>query len=231
MHLKLLTSAITLLVLTGCASTQPSLKPDPAYAPVAPQPVVHKAAAQTVSASGSIYHSANSVSLYEDQKARRVGDILTIVLQESTNASKSASTSTSKDDEINLASPTVLGSTPTLRGYDMSVASGTNERAFDGEGSSSQSNSLSGRISVSVVEVMSNGNMKVRGEKLMHLNQGDEYVRISGIVRQGDIQSDNTIPSTLVANAHITYGGNGALAEANSQGWLSRFFSSSWWPF
>ena len=231
MHFKLLTSGITLMVLTGCASTQPSLKPDPAYAPVTPQAVVHGAVSQTVSASGSIFHSNNSIVLYEDPKARRVGDILTIVLQESTNASKSASTSTSKEDDVNLASPTVLGSTPTFRGYDMTVNSGTNEREFEGEGSSSQSNSLSGRISVSVVEVMSNGNMKVRGEKLMHLNQGDEYVRISGIVRQADIQSDNTIPSTLVANAHITYGGNGALAEANSQGWLSRFFSSSWWPF
>ncbi|MGD8525667.1 MAG: flagellar basal body L-ring protein FlgH, partial [Thioalkalispiraceae bacterium] len=108
---------------------------------------------------------------------------------------------------------------------------GPNEREFAGEGSSTQSNSLTGRIGVTVVEVMSNGNMKVRGEKLLHLNQGDEFIRISGIVRQVDVRSDNTIPSTLVANAQISYGGNGALAEANSQGWLSRFFSSSWWPF
>ena len=100
MHFKIITSGITLMILTGCASTQPSLKPDPAYAPVAPKAVVHEASAQTVSASGSIYHSANAVVLYEDQKASRVGDILTIVLQESTNASKSASTSTTKDDSV-----------------------------------------------------------------------------------------------------------------------------------
>ena len=230
MHFKLVISGLTLMILTGCVSTQPALKPDPAYAPVSPVAAVSQAAPQTVSASGSIYQAVNSVGLYEDQKARRVGDILTILLKESTNASKSAATSTSKNDEVNLASPTILGATPTFRGYDLSVSSGTNEREFEGEGSSTQSNSLSGRIAVTVVDVMSNGNMKVRGEKLLHLNQGDEFIRISGIVRQVDVQADNTVPSNLVANAQISYGGNGSLAEANSQGWLSRFFSSSWWP-
>jgi flagellar L-ring protein precursor FlgH len=221
---------LTVFILTGCVASKPVLKADPAYAPVKPRAINHSDIPVTKSASGSIYQAATSVSIYEDYKAARVGDILTIVLQESTNASKSAATSTSKEDDIDIAAPALMGATATFRGNELSASSSA-AREFDGEGSSTQSNSLTGRISVTVVEVMHNGNMKVRGEKLLHLNQGDEYIRISGIVRQVDVQANNTVPSNLVANAKITYGGNGALAEANSQGWLSRFFSSVLWPF
>lgn len=229
MH-KLTTIVLTITVLSGCVASKPNIKPDPAYAPVAPQAPATNPVTNTQTSTGSIYQQATAVSFYEDNKARRVGDILTIVLQEATNASKQAATSTTKDDTVDISAPLIAGRTLNYRGKELSASSDAS-REFAGEGTSSQSNSLTGRITVTVTEVLSNGNLKVRGEKLMHLNQGDEYIRIKGIVRASDIQADNTIASPLVANAQITYGGNGALAEANSQGWLSRFFSSVLWPF
>ena len=90
---------------------------------------------------------------------------------------------------------------------------------------------MNGSITVTVAEVLPNGNMIVRGEKWLTLNQGEEYIQISGIVRPQDVRTDNTIFSTLVADARIAYSGKGMLANANSPGWLARFFNSPIWPF
>ena len=98
----------------------------------------------------------------------------------------------------------------------------TAKRDFKGEGAANQSNSLSGNISVTVVEVLPNGNLNVRGEKRVTLNQGDEYIRLSGIVRPVDIDSANTITSDKVADVTIMYIGEGAMADASKMGWLSR---------
>jgi len=103
------------------------------------------------------------------------------------------------------------------------------ERAFDGKASSDQSNSLSGSISVTVSEVLPNGILRIQGEKWLRLNQGDEYIRLTGLVRPQDIGTDNTIPSSKVADARIAYGGTGDFDDVNRQGWLSRFFNSEWW--
>ena len=105
---------------------------------------------------------------------------------------------------------------------DVSVSGGTN---FKGGGSAQQSNALSGQISVTVAQVFPNGTMLVRGEKLIRLNRGDEYVRFSGLVRSADIGPENIVPSTRVADAHIDYGGAGEIAQASKQGWLQRFFN------
>ncbi|MDH5183551.1 MAG: flagellar basal body L-ring protein FlgH, partial [Gammaproteobacteria bacterium] len=104
------------------------------------------------------------------------------------------------------------------------------DQAFDGSGSSAQSNSLQGTISVSVMEVLANGYLVVRGEKILSLNQGDEFIRVSGIIRPEDVSPDNTVQSTKVANVQIIYGGTGALADANRDGWMSKFFKKVW-PF
>ena len=105
------------------------------------------------------------------------------------------------------------------------------ERSFDGAGSSSQSNQLTGQITVTVAQRLPNGNLIVRGEKWLTINQGQELVRIAGIVRPQDIGQDNVVPSTRVADARISYTGRGTLADANTRGWLSRFFNSKWMPF
>jgi len=221
---RLSIAAIALALLAGCMA-MPS-RDDGQWAPTPPmQPPVAAAPAD-----GSIYHDNQNMELFSDARAHRVGDILTIALVESTQASKKASTSTSKKDKANLAAPTILGKGLSLNGNALSAGL-DGERTFDGDGSSSQSNQLTGSITVTVAERLSNGNLIIRGEKWLTINQGQELVRISGIVRPQDISPDNSVPSTRVADARISYTGRGTLADANTRGWLSRFFNSKWMPF
>ncbi len=130
-----------------------------------------------------------------------------------------------------LADPIIFGNSPTWNGNPIFRNSLQSEHEFDGAGESSQSNSLTGSVTVSVVEVLANGNLVVQGEKWININQGEEYIRLRGIVRPSDISTDNTIASTRVANAQIQYSGDGVLNETNSMGWLARFFNGPWMPF
>ena len=113
--------------------------------------------------------------------------------------------------------------------YDLSASIGQNS-AFKGQAKADQSNSLQGNISVSVVKVLPNGNLLVRGEKWIMLNNGNEYIRITGLVRPEDVSSENSVSSQRVANARIYYGGTGDLANTQEQGWLTSFFNGPWWP-
>lgn len=183
------------------------------------------------SSNGAIYQVGRDVDLFENSIARHIGDTVTIVLNEATNAQKSATTKTSKSTNETLPGMSLFGSPVTIHGA--SVLSGTVNDAskFDGEGNSAQSNSLSGYITVTVARVLPNGNLYVKGEKKIWINQGQENVVLSGVIRPIDLAPDNTISSSRVANARITYGGKGAIADVNAQGWLSRFFNSPWTPF
>lgn len=178
--------------------------------------------------SGAIYQPARGLSLFEDVKARRVGDTLTIRLAERTQASKSASSDASKESSVDTGVPVIGGKGITRNGKDLLNNEWETEQDFSGKGSSSQSNSLSGNITVTVAEVYPNGNLLVRGEKWLTLNQGEEFVQISGIVRPVDIASDNSVDSYKVADARITYSGQGTLADANRPGILTRFFIKLW---
>jgi flagellar L-ring protein precursor FlgH len=215
--------ALALAALAGCVTAQS--RDDHQWA--ATMPAEQVAPPPT---DGSIYHAEQGMELFNDARAHRVGDILTISLVESTQASKKASTSTSKKDTSTFAAPTILGHTLKVAGQTADTSL-SGDRAFDGAGDSSQSNQLSGSITVTVAQRLSNGNLLVRGEKMVTINQGQERIRIAGIVRPQDILQDNSVPSTRVADAQIGYTGKGALADANTQGWLSRFFSSKWMPF
>ena len=104
-------------------------------------------------------------------------------------------------------------------------------REFTGEADSSQSNSLSGEITVTVVDILPNNNMVVQGEKWLTLNKGKEYIRIAGVIRPQDVSPENTIESGKLADAQIAYSGEGFLADSNEQGWLTKFFNGKWWPF
>ena len=212
------TLALTIAALLAACHSLPER--DPAYAATRPA-----SPAANAEVTGSLYHVSTGIVLYEDPRARRVGDILIIKLVESTNATKSASTNTKKENAVSIANPSLFGSNIGLG------ATLNSNQDFKGDGGSSQKNSLSGSISVTVTEVLTNGNLLVRGEKLIGINQGHEFVRLSGIVRAQDVQPDNSVLSTQVADAQISYGGKGALADSNGHGWLSRFFLSSWWPF
>ncbi len=227
--------AIALLLLTGCSTLLSSSDPGSEFASVRPEP-----RPLPPQRSGAIFQAGYEMSMFEDLHARRVGDILTIVLSESTNASKTASTNTAKDDEVDIANPIILGANPRFsipRPFssnldDRSFLTTINaEREFSGRGNSAQSNSLSGYITVTVAEVYSNGNLLVRGQKELTINQGKEFVQFSGVVRPADILSDNSVFSSQVADAKIRYIGEGTLADANNQGWLTAFLSSKWWPF
>lgn len=180
--------------------------------------------------SGTIYNPAGSFGLFMDLRARAVGDILTVLLVERTNASKESSTSTQKGTSVDTGSPVFAGRPMTANGLPL-----TNEleadRSFDGQADSSQSNRLDGSITVTVVDRLPNGNLLVRGEKQITINQGEEFVRLEGVIRPVDIGPQNTVQSTKVADARISYAGKGTLAEANRQGWLARFFSSPIFPF
>ena len=221
---KVLISVVVFTALvSGCATTPQELTEfEPIVRPVAPpKPSYHN---------GSLFQ-VRSISLFEDPKPYRVGDVLTILLQESTNASKTAETSTTKEDDVSFDVPTILGISPTRDGNTLLSANIAPEREFSGEADSSQSNSLSGEITVTVVDILPNGNLVVQGEKWLTLNQGKEYIRIAGVVRPQDVTSENTVTSSKLADAQIAYSGEGFLADANNQGWLTRFFNSKWWPF
>lgn len=212
-----------LLALGGCAEV---LGVQPGHYP--PAVPVQAAVARSTTTSGAIYQSSTSMALFDDLKARRVGDSLTIRLSESMQASKSASTGAAKDTTIDTGIPTLLGTNLSIAGKSALNNTVTSKEDFQGKGSSSQSNSLSGNITVTVAEVLPNGNLVVRGEKWLALNQGEEFVQISGIVRTADIATDNSVPSSKIADARITYGGNGAVADSNRPGWLTRMFVKLW---
>lgn len=222
--------SVTLMsfLLGGCKTIyQKAEMDDPNWAPAMPQ-VIDTSNTNP----GAIYNPGSAQMLFQDRKAHRVGDIITIMLTESTQASKNADTEMSKDTSVGLTTPTLLGNQPALGGgtTDLGVnISGAN--AFKAETDTSQSNKLQGTISVTVQGVYPNGNLVVKGEKWLSLHRGSEFIRVAGIIRPEDIDKDNQIPSTRIANAKISYGGVGALAEANEEGWLTRFFNSGLWPF
>lgn len=212
------------VLLSGCASKPVLMEPGSHPATLPPQPPPQ-------STGGAIYKAGYDLRLFDDLKARRIGDTLTVRLRERTQASKSASTDASKNSSLDTGIPVIAGDTITRNGDEILNWEWETGQDFSGEGSSSQSNSLDGDITVTVSEVLPNGNLLVSGEKWLTLNQGEEYIQISGIVRPRDILPDNSVPSFKVADARIAYSGKGAVAAANKPGWLSRFFLSPIWPF
>ena len=210
--------------LAGCVAPTPRPN-DPYYAPVLPRTPLPAAANN-----GSIYQAGFEQNLYSDRKAFRVGDIITITLNERTQASKNANSQMDKTSNTSVGLTSLFGSSLTtnnpIGGNDLSLNAGYNsDRATKGDSKSGQSNSLTGSITVTVADVLPNGIIAVRGEKWLTLNTGDELVRIAGLVRADDIATDNTVSSTRVADARITYSGKGEIARGSRQGWLNRFFS------
>ena len=204
-------------LLSGCNTIEEKLYSTPTQLP--------EVAQIQQSSPGAIGTPSQGMTLFEDAKARNVGDLLTIELVESTTAQKSATTDSSKADSATLGNIGIFGKTI----HTNSSISGA--RTFKGEGDSAQSNSLQGSITVAVAQRLPNGNLLVRGEKQIQINQGYEYVKLEGVIRPADIATDNSVTSDRVANARISYTGKGMVADANSQGWLTRFFSSGWFPF
>ena len=185
---------------------------EPSYAPPPPP----------YAANGSIFQAHHGYApLTSGMRAAMVGDLLTVVLVERTQAAKTSVATTGRSGDIGLAPP-LKGALSLFSPEQFNMGG---DSSFNGKGQAAQSNALTGEISVTVAEVFPNGTMLVRGEKLIRLNRGDEYVRFSGLVRRADVNADNRVPSTRVADASITYSGTGEIARASRQGWLQRFFS------
>ncbi len=219
--LKIISILSLALIVTGCV--QKTVKPDdPYYAPVSAQNL-----RQPNPITGSIVNLNSRRDLYGNGRAAQIGDILSIKLEESTSASKNAKSSADKSSSTVLTAPTVFGNQ--LNRFNTNISGPTT--AFEGEGKSDISNSLDGSISVTVHDVLPNGILMVRGEKWLNLNQGDEYIQVSGLVRPQDIAADNTVPSAKLADARISYSGTGQVNDTNVMGWLSKFFISALLPF
>jgi flagellar L-ring protein precursor FlgH len=180
---------------------------------------------------GAIYAQGTDVSLWNNVTARNVGDTLTVTLAESTEAEKAATTSAKKTSDAALTGPTILGRPITANGTPILEASLGNSSTFAGNGAATQSNKLDGSITVTVHQRLSNGNLVVRGQKWIAINSGREFVRLQGVVRPSDIAPDNTVLSWRIADAYISYGGQGTVANAAKPGWLYRFFNSPKTPF
>lgn len=211
-------SSFKAAVLAACILASPALakKPPPVdYAPALPAPPSPAAVTP-----GAIF-SAGYAPLTSGARASQVGDILTVVLVERTQATKTNSAKTGRDGSIGLTPP----STGPLSFFSSSDINSGGTQSFTGQGAAQQSNALTGEVSVTIVEVRPNGTMLVRGEKALTLNRGDEHIQLSGIVRAVDIGPDNRIASTRIADARIAYTGKGEIARASRQGWLQRFFS------
>jgi flagellar L-ring protein precursor FlgH len=216
--LRSVAAALLALSLAACSSMPEQAESFASVMPV--MPVLEPASG------GAIYQAGGEVRLFEDLKAVRVGDILTVRLVEQTAASTNSSTTTSRSTSASLENPTIFGRQPTLGGVPLFDGSLSGDSSFDGSGSSNQSNSLRGDIAVTVVERYPNGNLLIRGEKWVTLNQGREFIQLSGIVRPFDIGPNNSVPSTKIADAQISYSGKGVLAAANRMGLFARFFNS-----
>ncbi|MGC9401874.1 flagellar basal body L-ring protein FlgH [Vibrio genomosp. F10] len=195
---------------------------DPAWAPIHPKQPPEHYAAET----GSLFNLNTVSSLYDDSKPRGIGDIITVNLDESTKAAKSADADLAKNNDASMDPLEVGGQPLNIGDYDFSYNL-SNDNKFSGSAAANQSNSISGSITVEVIEVLANGNLIIRGEKWLTLNTGDEYIRLSGTIRPDDIDFDNTIASNRISNARIQYSGTGTNQDMQEPGFLARFFNVS----
>lgn len=217
---------VPLLLLTGCSSV-PDRMDIMDY-----EPRFQEYSAPSKE-NGSIFSNARSVDPFGEVLARNHGDILTVLLVEEMSASKRSASNSNKSSEATIAPLSLLGNTVTtgrVGGTDLS-ASLSSDNSFSGAGAASQSNEIEGKITVTVHQVLPNGNLFVKGEKWIRINTGEELVQVSGIVRPYDISSGNVIESTKLADARIIYSGEGHLKEASEPGVLFKVINNSWWPF
>ena len=203
---------VLVIMLSGCAqhnADRVSIDFEPMY----PQemPLV-----ETNNRSGTIFNATRGNLFSMESRAQMVGDIITVQFAESFQATKSQNAATAKSNDSSISLPTALGTPELSTKLGSSLAN-----TFSGSGSSAQSNSLNGQVSVHVVRVFQNGNLEILGQKKLTLNNGDEYIRVHGIVRPKDINEKNIVSSDRIANANIQYIGAGDIAASGKKGWYS----------
>lgn len=214
-RVKFVLVVLLALFMTACAQVpRQNVVEGPTTAPPqpAPQPV----------ANGSIYQSNYAKPLFEDRRPQGVGDILTVVLDEDVSATKSSAADASRNASTSLGLDAVPDALSSLLAGQSTDLSG--DTTFSGEGGANASNTFTGTITTTVMDVLPNGNLQVAGEKRIGINQGTEYIRFSGTVNPRTITANNTVPSTQVADARLEYYGDGYINEVQTMGWLQRFF-------
>lgn len=205
------------LSISACTTVPPTNVHQPMTARPAPRQ-------ETLSTTGSIYQAGVSRTLFEDRRARYVGDTMTIGIAENTTAATKSNTNASRASSITASVPTVVGLPgKSLQGLDLSASS---SNSLAGKGDAAANNVFTGTITVTVIEVLPNGNLLVSGEKQVSIGAGTEYIRLSGVVNPYFINAANTISSAQVADARIEYKESGVISEAQVMGWLARFFMS-----
>lgn len=213
--------AVVLVVaamLAGCVTTTP---PTAVHQPMSVRPEPRP---QYQTNAGAIFQPGAVRPLFEDRRARMVGDTLVINLSERTQAAKKSSSSADRSQDIEVSVPRIAG--VPLKGAQGIGVQANSENVFAGKGASSADNNFTGTITVTVIEVLPNGNLLVSGEKKVAINQGDEFIRFSGVVNPTQVTASNTVSSTQVADARIEYRASGYIDDAQVMGWLGRFFLS-----
>ncbi len=211
-------AVVALAMLSGCASIY-STPPTAVHQPMTARP---EARVQTAPANGAIYQAAQARPLFEDRRARNVGDTITINLVERNVAQKASDANTSRGSSMS-GGITTLAQVP-LTGLAGLNAEAGMDSSFSGSGAARANNRFDGTITVTVIEVFPNGNLLVSGEKQVAINQGNEFIRFSGVINPNTVTAANTVQSTQVADARIEYKGSGFIDESQRMGWLQRFF-------
>ena len=210
--------AAVLALLSGCAAID-TVPPTAVHQPMSVRP---DGRAGMPPANGAIYQAALARPLFEDRRARHVGDIITINLVERNTATKSANTSATRESSmgggITASSHLPLGG---LNG--LNIEAGV-DSGFTGTGTARANNAFNGTITVTVIDVYPNGNLLVSGEKMLAINQGNEFIRFSGVIDPNTVTSANTVQSIQIADARIEYRGTGVIDQSNTMGWMQRFF-------
>ncbi|KFB67621.1 MAG: Basal body L-ring protein [Candidatus Accumulibacter vicinus] len=209
--------ALTGLLLGACTTVPPTNVHQPMSARPAQRP---DALAASLAATGSIYQAGTSRTLFEDRRARYVGDTITVTITENTSAATKSNSSLSKTGSISASS----GPNVNLPGKSLIELKGSSSNTAAGKGEAAANNVFTGTITVTVIEVLANGNLLVSGEKQVAIGHGQEYIRLSGIINPYFVNAANTIASSQIADARIEYKESGGISEAQVMGWLARFF-------
>lgn len=209
-------AAILPFALAACMAD--GIAPQPGFAPPPPPAALTGPAV----ANGSIFQPGRGyAALHEGQRARQVGDIVTVVLIENISSSKNTSSQTQRDGSVSLTPP---GAGP-LSFLNPEALKAASEASFKGTGNAAQRSTLNGAVAVTIAAVFPNGTARIMGERHMGLSQGREFVQFSGLIRLADVSSDNRVLSSQVADAQIVYSGSGAVQRASKPGWLATFFA------
>jgi flagellar L-ring protein precursor FlgH len=214
-------------LLAGCATPSVQvLQPTSMRPQAGPASMAAAHASPAAPGNGAIYRPSSFRGLFEDRRARLVGDILTIQIQEKTSARSSSNSSVDRNASVDASIGRLPFTSPGSSLIPKLGVSGTSANSFEGKGETGSDNAFSGTITVTVVEVLPNGNLVVSGEKQVGINQNLEVLRFSGVVDPVSLQPGNLVPSTRVADARLEVRGRGDIDQAQTMGWLARFFLS-----